>query len=156
MFADELGEDKLELPRAGPEGGSCQEISYGNRQNPQWVRIFKQSDSIVGLGIVFSEDDFLKLGLPSLDATRILVDDGHHLVGFYGATSEESMTQIGLIVEDITCSIEYRENQLSNDDDSSNIGAIFLWIAIVFVALIVLGMTGVGCFFGIRKLKNRR
>jgi hypothetical protein len=85
IFADQEGENQLELPRAGPEGGDCQDISYGDRQHPKWVRMFKRQNAIIGVGIVFSEEDFLKFGLPSTDATRIVVDEGHHLVGFYGA-----------------------------------------------------------------------
>jgi len=41
---------------------------------------------------VFSEDDFLKLGKPSTDSMKLDIEPGHHIVGFYGATGDESMT----------------------------------------------------------------
>ena len=65
------------------------------------------------------------------------------------------MTQLGLILEDVACSVEYRKNLPSSDEDS-NVGMIFLIIAIVFVGLILLGMIAVGSYFGIKKLLERR
>jgi predicted nucleic acid-binding Zn ribbon protein len=66
------------------------------------------------------------------------------------------MTQLGLIVEDVACSEQFRESLNTNSDDDGSVTTIFLIIAAVLVGLLVLAMLAVGGYFGFKKLKSRR
>ena len=159
VYADALGERTLEMPRAGPSGGSCAEITHGQRQFPNWIRVFKDQDNISALGIVFGEDDFFKLGKPSSDSMKLDIEPGHHIVGFYGATGDESMTQLGLITEDVACSTNFRmeeaEQQMKMDaENDSGMGALLI-ITIIFAVLVGVGILLVIAYFVLKHVQKR-
>ena len=99
----------VELPRAGPMAGSCVAKAYGSRSYPDMVRIFEQNSRIVGLGVMFSEEDLFKFGAPSVTAKEIEIDPAQHIVGFFGASGAKNITQLGLVIEDVACAEAHAE-----------------------------------------------
>ena len=84
-------ETKVMMLRAGPDGGVCTTKAHGYREFPELVRIFseKESNRILGLGVMYSQTNLLKFGMPSLDsAIDIKMSDNEHIVGFYGASGD--------------------------------------------------------------------
>ena len=63
----------VSLPKAGPEGGKCMTLLHENRSYPKLIRIFNKEGKahIIGLGVMFTEDDLFKLGAPSKEAIDI-------------------------------------------------------------------------------------
>ena len=72
-YASESGEDKLALPRVGPELGTCTTKLFESRSYPDQTVIFLEEERITGLGILFEDRSLsiLKLGMATLNKVEV-------------------------------------------------------------------------------------
>ena len=104
------------MPRVGPEtqeaAAECFTEKFENRGAARDVSIFLIDGAITGLGISYppvvkdGEEILIKLGRASIDLLRIELDEEFMIRGFYGARTPNKITQLGLVIENIACTIE--------------------------------------------------
>ena len=168
-----MGENKIEMPRAGPdniegaEGITCTTFMFGNRGPAQFVNIFRIDDSVSGLGIAYpaiSEEEsaiLIKLGKASIDSVLITLDDDQLIRGFYGSATETEMTQLGVIIENTKCSQQEAQKKreaeklatltLAEQEDGGS-GAVLI-VVIVIIILVFAAAATFGVFWYLQQRK---
>ena len=107
-YASESGEEKLAFPRAGPELGTCITKLFESRSSPDFTRIFLEGERITGMGILYEDLSLpiIKLGMATTTSVDVDFVDGQLISGMYGAANASYITQLGFIVQDVTCTTE--------------------------------------------------
>jgi len=85
-----------------------------------------------------------------------------HIVGFYGAQNAEYLTQLGIVMQDVNCTVSKAE-QLYNNGITSQIGnagdddgTFMLLIVVIAVVVVVVIVVIVVTIIFLKKLSQRR
>ena len=116
IFADKMGKSLVNMPRVGPEittqETECITEKFENRGAARDVSIFLINGAVSGLGISYpalvedGEEILIKLGRASIDLLRIQLNEEFIIRGLYGASTPNEITQLGLVIENIACTME--------------------------------------------------
>ena len=111
---------------------------------------------------MFSETDLFKFGSPSEEAIDIEMGDDKHIVGFYGAQNADYITQLGIVMQDVNCTVSKAE-QMYNSGIKSQIGnsegddgSLMLLIVVIAVVVVIVIVVIVVTIIFLRKLSLRR
>ena len=129
------------------------------------MRIFldKEDDRVIGFGVIFTEEDLFKFGAPSEHAVDIEMDMEHHIVGFYGSHNAEFITQLGIVIQDVNCTVAKAEELLMSGVTSQiNVGGeedgggVFLLITIICVVIVLVITVVVITMIFLKKLSLKK